>query len=199
MPPGSDYGYAGEKYFKVEVDEQTGETVLKDENGTEITQASFNLLKNDSVIKGSFILKGEAEGATGLTGEVYAVRVDGDGWQSTAIEDDGSYEMTLSAGKWALDYYIESDLSDRKIPRYPSKPVIVRVEKSSSLTQNFDELVSASMSISGKVIYDSNKSEVKELFVCLGLPRKLWENEYWNEVETVERSFIPVLQGGILK
>ena len=33
MPPGSDYGYAGEKYFKVEVDEQTGKTILKDENG----------------------------------------------------------------------------------------------------------------------------------------------------------------------
>ena len=199
MPPGSDYGYAGEKYFKVEVDEQTGKTILKDENGAEITQASFNLLRNDSVIKGSFILEGQTQGATGLTGEVYAVRVDGDGWQSTAIEDDGSYEMTLSAGKWALDYYIESDLSDRKIPRYPSKPVIVRAEKSSSLTQDF-ELVSASMSISGKVIYDSNKSAVKEHSLYVWAYRESYGkmDEYWNEVETDENGAfsIPVLPGG---
>ena len=199
MPPGSDYGYAGEKKYTVTLDDNNA-TVLKDSNGTLVTQASFNLLKNDSVIKGSFILEGEAEGATGLTGEVYAVRVDGDGWQSTAIEDDGSYEMTLSAGKWALDYYIESDVSDRKIPRYPSKPVIVRVEKSSSLTQNFDELVSASMSISGKVIYDSNRSAVKEHSVYVWAYRESYGkmDEYWNEVETDENGFftIPVLKGG---
>ena len=196
MPPGSDYGYAGEKKYTVTLDDNNA-TVLKDSNGTLVTQASFNVLRNDSVIKGSFILEGQAEGTTGLTGEVYAVRVDGDGWQSTAIEDNGSYEMTLSAGKWALDYYIESDLSDRKIPRYPSKPVIVRAEKSSSLTQDF-ELVSASMSISGKVIYDSNRSAVKEHSLYVWAYRESYGNEYWNEVETDENgSFtIPVLEGG---
>ena len=44
---------------------------------------------------GNFKLSGQA--VAGLTGEVYAIRVDGDGWQSTAIEDNGTYEMILAA------------------------------------------------------------------------------------------------------
>ena len=195
MPPGSTYGYAGEKYYKVEVVD--GATVLKDSNGTVVTQASFNLLQNDSTIKGSFKLSGQA--VTGLTGEVYAIRVDGDGWQSTAIEDNGTYEMILAAGNWALDYYIESDASDRNIPRYPAEPVIVRARQSATLVQDFT-LATASASIAGKVVYESNSTAVKESSLYVWAFRESRGNlkEYWNEVETDENgSFtIPVLPGG---
>jgi hypothetical protein len=195
MPPGSTYGYAGEKYYKVEVVD--GATVLKDSNGTVVTQASFNLLQNDSTVKGSFKLKGQA--VTGLTGEVYAIRVDGDGWQSTAIEDNGTYEMILAAGNWALDYYIESDASDRNIPRYPAEPVVVRARQSATLVQDFT-LATASASIAGKVVYESNSTEVKESSLYVWAFREGRGNlkEYWNEVETDENgSFtIPVLPGG---
>ena len=195
MPPGSTYGYAGEKYYKVEVVD--GATVLKDSNGTLVTQASFNLLQNDSVVKGTFKLSGQA--VTGLTGEVHAIRLDGDGWQSTSIEDNGTYEMILAAGNWALDYYIESDASDRKIPRYPSEPAIVGARQSSTLVQDFT-LATASASIAGKVIYESNSSAVKESSLYVWAFREGSGNlkEYWNEVETDENGTftIPVLPGG---
>ena len=195
MPPGSTFGYSGEKYYKVEV--VNGATVIKDINNTIVSQASFNLLQNDSVVKGTFKLSGQA--VTGLTGEVHAIRLDGDGWQSTSIEDNGTYEMILATGNWALDYYIESDASDRKIPRYPSEPAIVRARQSSSLVQDFT-LATASASIAGKVIYESNSSAVKESSLYVWAFREGSGNlkEYWNEVETDENGTftIPVLPGG---
>ena len=195
MPPGSTFGYAGEKYYKVEVVD--GSTVIKDINGTIVPQASFNLLQNDSTIKGSFKLRGQA--VTGLTGEVYAIRLDEDGWQSTSIEDDGSYEMILAAGNWALDYYIESDASDRKIPRYPSEPVIVKARQSTTLSQDFI-LTTASFSIAGKVIYETNRSAVTESSLYVWAFREGSGNlkEHWNEVVTDENGTfsIPVLPGG---
>ena len=54
MPPGSDYGFAGEKYYKVEVAD--GNTVLKDENDQVVSQASFTLSQNDSIVSGTFKL-----------------------------------------------------------------------------------------------------------------------------------------------
>ena len=77
--------------IKVEVSE--GSTVLKDQNDQVVNQASFILSQNDSVVSGAFKLNGQV--VTGLTGEVHAMRVDGDGWQTTAIEDNGTYELTF--------------------------------------------------------------------------------------------------------
>ena len=142
------------------------------------------------------------QAVTGLTGEVHAIRLDGDGWQSTSIEDNGTYEMILAAGNWALDYYIESDASDRKIPRYPSEPAIVGARQSSTLVQDFT-LATASASIAGKVIYESNSSAVKESSLYVWAFREGSGNlkEYWNEVETDENGTftIPVLPGGNMK
>ena len=195
MPPGSDYGFAGEKYYKVEVTD--GNTVLKDENDQVVSQASFTLTQNDSIVSGTFKLSGEA--ATGLTGEVHAIRVDGDGWQSTAIEDNGTYELILSAGRWALDYYIEDDVSNRKIPRHPSEPILVTALASNTVVQDIT-LTTASASISGTVIYESNNSAVVESSVYVWAYREgsEYRKEYWNEVETDENGTfsIPVLPGG---
>ena len=134
-----------------------------------------------------------------MTGEVYAIRLDEDGWQSTSIEDDGSYEMILAAGNWALDYYIESDASDRKIPRYPSEPVIVKALQSTTLSQDFI-LTTASVSIAGKVIYETNRSTVTESSLYVWAFREGSGNlkEHWNEVVTDENGTfsIPVLPGG---
>ena len=134
-----------------------------------------------------------------MTGEVHAIRLDGDGWQSTAIEDDGSYEMVLSAGSWAIDYYIEADVSDRKIPKYPAEPLILKTNSSSTTEQDF-ALATATASIAGTVIYDSNKSAVTDSSLYVWAFREGSGNlkEYWNEVETDENgSFsISVLPGG---
>ena len=56
-------------------------------------------LQNDATVSGSFILNGVT--ATGFTGEVI-ISVEGEGWQSTPIEDDGTYSMLLSPGAWTL-------------------------------------------------------------------------------------------------
>ena len=98
-----------------------------------------------------------------------------------------------------MDYYIESDASDRNIPRYPAEPVIVRARQSATLVQDFT-LATASASIAGKVVYESNSTAVKESSLYVWAFREGRGNlkEYWNEVETDENgSFtIPVLPGG---
>ena len=196
MPPGSDYGYVDEKYYKVEVAD-SGATVLSDQNGNIVNQASFSLSTNDSVISGTLKLSGNA--ISGITGEVYAMRVDGDGWQTAQIEDNGTYEMVLAAGNWALDYYIESDASSRNIPKHAAEPALVTVASSSTTVQNFI-LTTASASISGTVRFESNSTAVTDssLFVWAYREGTLSNKEYWNEVESDENGTftIPVLPGG---
>ena len=194
LSPGSGYTFPDEKIYTVEYDENTKTTTLLDESENTAQEISFNLSENNAVIAGSFTLSGQS--VTGLSGEVYAIRVDGEGWQSTAIEDDGSYELTLAAGTWALDYYIEADASDRKIPVHPAQPITVKSVASSTVSQDFI-LRTASASISGKAIYESNGSAVVESTLYVWAYRE-GNNEYWDEVETDENgSFsIPVLPGG---
>ena len=195
MPPGADYAFSGEKYYKVEV--SNGSTVLKDENDQVVNQASFSLSQNDSVVTGSFKLNGQV--VSGLAGEVHAMRVDGDGWQSTAIEDNGTYKLTLAAGKWAIDYYIESDTFKRKIPQNSSGPIPVTAVTSTTVVKDIT-LITASASISGTVIYETNKSAVvgSSVYVWAYREGSEFRKEYWNEVETDENGTftIPVLPGG---
>ncbi len=87
LPPGSSYDYPQEKIYVVE--DQGGKPVLKDLQGNLVSKAGFDLKANDSKVEGSFTLKNTA--VSGLTGEVYAVRLDGEGWQSTPIEDNGTF------------------------------------------------------------------------------------------------------------
>ena len=61
MLPGADYGFAGEKYYKVEVSE--GSTVLKDQNDQVVNQASFIL--SQTTLLFLELLNGQA--VTGLT------------------------------------------------------------------------------------------------------------------------------------
>ena len=194
LPPGSGYSFPSEKIYTVKLEDDTNATVLLDENDTQVSEISFTLAENDSIISGKFSLGGSD--VTGLTGEVYAIRVDGDGWQSTAIQDDGTYQLVLAEGTWALDYYIEEDASDRKIPAHPAQPITVKALASSTVSQDFI-VRTASASISGKAIYESNGSAVVESTLYVWAYRE-GNNEYWDEVETDENgSFsIPVLPGG---
>ena len=192
LPPGSGFGYVEEKRYRVD---ESGK--LFDAENNEITQASFQLSKNDSYITGTFKLDGNA--VSGIVGEVFAMRLDGDGWQSTPIETNGTYELLLSAGNWALDYYIESDSLNRNIPQYPSEPTFVQTLSSSSVVEDF-VLSTASASISGTVKYESNNSAVKDspLFVWAYREGTPTRKEYWNEVETDENGTftIPVYPEG---
>jgi hypothetical protein len=194
LPPGSGYSFPSEKIYSVKLDDDNKSTVLLDHNNAVVTEISFTLAENDSIIAGKFSLGGSD--VTGLTGEVYAIRVDGDGWQSTAIEDNGTYELVLAEGTWALDYYIEADASDRKIPAHPSQSITVKAVSSSTVSQDFT-LRTASASISGKAIYESNGSAVVESTLYVWAYRE-GSNEYWDEVETDENGTfsISVLPGG---
>jgi hypothetical protein len=192
LPPGSGFGYVEEKRYRVD---ESGK--LFDAENNEVTQASFQLAKNDSYITGTFKLEGNA--VSGIVGEVFAMRLDGDGWQSTPIETNGTYELLVSAGNWALDYYIESDSLNRNIPQYPSEPTFVQTLSSSSVVEDF-VLSTASASISGTVRYESNNSAVKDspLFVWAYREGTPTRKEYWNEVETDENGTftIPVFPEG---
>ena len=195
LPPGSSYDYPQEKIYVVE--DQSGQPVLKDLQGNLVSKAGFDLKANDSKVEGSFTLNKSA--VTGLTGEVYAVRLDGEGWQSTPIEDNGTFSLLLSSGSWAMDYFIESDASDRNIPSYPSEPTTIKTIQSSTTKVDF-ALSTASASISGTVRYDGNLSAVlnSTLFVWTFREDSEYRGEYWKEVEIDSNGTftIPVLPGG---
>ena len=130
--PGSGYVNPEEKYYRVDV--ANGVTTLTDFNQTTQSEASFTLMANDATVSESFILNGVT--ATGLTGEV-AISADGEGWQSTPIEDDGTYSMLLSPGAWTLTTTLNPDSQSRNIPRYPPETVVVTAIKSTTVSQNF--------------------------------------------------------------
>jgi protocatechuate 3,4-dioxygenase beta subunit len=196
LSPGSLYSHPEEKIY--EVDLTDGQTTLINEQGDAIDNVSFTLNANNSVVSGSFKLSGQA--VTGLTGGVHAIRVDGDGWQSASIEDNGTYSLTLSTGNWALDYYIESDSLSRNFPKHPAEPFIVSAVASEVTTQDFS-LASASATIAGSVLYEETNNKITDstLFVWAYREGTQFRDEYWNEVETDENgSFsIPVLPGGV--
>jgi hypothetical protein len=195
LPPGSGYVNPEEKYYNVS--DTNGVTTLTDYNQTVQNEVSFSLTANDATVSGAFTLNANA--ATGLTGEVYAISTDGEGWQSAPIEDNGTYSMLLSPGSWTLDYYIDSDSQSRNIPKYPAETYIVTALKSSTVTQNF-VLATATASISGSVKYDANGTSVTDSTLYVWASREGTESidEHWNEVETdANGSFvIPVLPGG---
>jgi hypothetical protein len=195
LPPGSGFVPPAEKIFAIE--EMNGTSVIKDGNGSVISQVTFSLMANDSVIEGSFKLNGSL--ISGLTGEVYAIRADGDGWASTPIEDDGTYSLLLSPGSWIIDYYIENDTQSRKLPAQPAEPYPVTAITGQSVTQDF-VLVSATAKIDGSVMYEANNSKVTDstLYVWAYREGSATTSEYWNEVESDENgSFsISVLPGG---
>ena len=195
LPPGSSYSYPSEKVYTVELNGKV--TTLKDENDQVVSQASFTLSENNASISGAFKLKSQA--VTGLSGEVYAIRVDGDGWQSAVIEDNGTYALTLAEGNWALDYFIESDSLSRNFPSYPSKPIVLTATNSTAVSYDFD-LVTASASISGTVRYDANNSAITDSSLFVWAYREGTEStpEYWNEVKSDENGTfsISVLPGG---
>ena len=127
------------------------------------------------------------------------MRIDGDGWQYTEIETNGTYSMLLPPGKWLMEYYLEYDEQDRKYPQQTATPLEVIVGQGETAQSNF-VISAAAASISGSVVYESNSSTVSESSLYVWAYREETSSlpEYWNEVETDENgSFsISVLQGG---
>ena len=173
--------------------------VLTDQNGIFFEQDRILLSKVDSYVKGSFIDKDSNQSISGLVGEVYAMRLDGDGWQYSPIEANGTYSMLLPPGQWVLEYYMEYDEQDRKYPSQSVEPIEFSVGQGETAQVSF--IISASVaSITGSVVYDADSSTVSEssLYVWAYRENSKAFPEYWNEVETDENgSFsIPVLPGG---
>ena len=195
LPPSSGFVPPSEKTFTIE--EIDGSTVVKDSNETIVSQVVFNLSANDASIEGTFKLNGTI--LSGLTGEVYAIRMDGEGRSTSSIEDNGTYSLLLSPGNWLVDYYIENDSQSRKLPSQPSESYQVIAVKGQSVIQDF-ALVSATASISGNVLYDANNTSVTESSLYVWAFREGTSSiaEYWSEVETDENGTysISVLPGG---
>jgi hypothetical protein len=191
MPPGSGYVNPAEKYLQLD---QNG--TLRDVNGTALTEIAFNLEANDAVVTGTLKLNGT--GVTGLSGEVHAAKGDGGGWQTTPIEDNGTFSMTLSPGRWTLGYFIESDEQDRNLPQHPPEPIEVIALTGESVSKDFS-LRSASGAISGSILDENNASITSgTVFVWAHREGTGTLDEFWKEVETdANGTFsIPVLPGG---
>ena len=194
LPPGSDYALPNEQELTL-----SDSGVITDINGSNLQKIEFNLDKVDSYVSGNIIDKDTNDSITGLVGEVYAMRIDGDGWQYTEIETNGTYSMLLPPGKWLIEYYLEYDEQDRKYPQQSATPLEVIVGQGETAQANF-VISAAAASISGSVVYESNSSTVSESSLYVWAYREETSSlpEYWNEVETDENgSFsISVLQGG---
>jgi len=194
IPPGSDYAQPDEQTLTL-----SDAGVLTDENGTVMDKIEFSLARVDSYVTGSFIDKDTNQSISGLVGEVYAMRTDGDGWQYAPIETNGTYSMLLPPGNWVVEYYLEYDDQNRNYPKASAQPLEVSVQQGATLEGNF-VLSAAGASISGSVVYDSNSSTVSESTLYVWAYREGTASlpEYWDEVETDDNgSFtITVLQGG---
>jgi hypothetical protein len=134
---------------------------------------------------------------TGLKGEITAANGDGGGRQTTPIEDNGTYSMTLSPGRWLLGYQIESDDQSRNLPPKSGEPIEVMAIKGQSVTQDFT-LRSASATISGTVLNENNASVAGTSFVWVFREGTSTLDEFSAEVETdANGSFsLTVLPGG---
>ena len=194
IPPGSDYAQPDEQTLTL-----SDAGVLTDENGTSMNKIEFTLAKVDSYVTGSLIDKDTNQSISGLVGEVYAMRTDGDGWQYASIETNGTYSMLLPPGNWVVEYYLEYDDQNRNYPNASAQPLEVSVQQGATVEENF-VLSAAGASISGSVVYDSNSSTVSESTLYVWAYREGSSSfpEYWDEVETDDNgSFtISVLQGG---
>ena len=194
IPPGSDYAQPDEQTLTL-----SDAGVLTDENGTSMNKIEFTLAKVDSYVTGSLIDKDTNQSISGLVGEVYAMRTDGDGWQYASIETNGTYSMLLPPGNWVVEYYLEYDDQNRNYPKASAQPLEVSVQQGATVEGNF-VLSAAGASISGSVVYDSNSSTVSESTLYVWAYREGSSSfpEYWDEVETDDNgSFtISVLQGG---
>jgi hypothetical protein len=135
---------------------------------------------------------------TGLSGEVHAAKGDGGGWQTAPIEDNGTFSMTLSPGRWMLGYFIESDEQNRNLPQHPPEPIEVIALKGETVSKDFS-LRSASGTISGSILDENNASITSgTVFVWAHREGTGTLDEFWKEVETdANGNFsIPVLPGG---
>ena len=193
IPPGSDYAQPDEQTLTL-----SDAGVLTDENGTSMDKIEFTLAKVDSYVTGSLIDKDTNQSISGLVGEVYAMRTDGDGWQYAPIETNGTYSMLLPPGNWVVEYYLEYDDQNRNYPKASAQPLEVSVQQGATVEGNF-VLSAAGASISGSVVYDSNSSTVSESTLYVWAYREGSSSfpEYWDEVETDDNgSFtISVLAG----
>ena len=174
------------------------DSALTDENGTVLEQITFTLSEVSSRVEGVLIDKETNQSIDGLIGEVYAMSLDGQGRQYTVVESNGSYSMLLAPGKWVLEYYIDDD-QGRNYPKESVSPVRINLAQGETETTNFI-LSSASATISGAVVYDSNNSAVTEstLYVWAYREDSTAFSAYGNEVETDENGTfsISVFQGG---
>ncbi|MFP6887666.1 MAG: hypothetical protein VB997_08890, partial [Opitutales bacterium] len=191
LPPSSGYVIPAEQLLTLD---ENGE--LQDANGATLDEITFKLEVNDAVVTGSLKLSGSV--VTGLSGEVYAARGDGGGWQSAPIEDNGTYTLTLSPGRWMLGYFIESDDEEgRKLPKHPPEPIKVKALKGQTVNQDFS-LTSADATISGTIV-DENGTQITEpVFVWAYREATATLDEFWTEVETEANGSytLPVLRGG---
>ena len=72
-----------------------------------------------------------------FTGEVYAMRLDAQGWSSTNIKSDGSYKMKLPTGEWMIEYYVMEDSANTGYQPYPDKSSYITIEDGEN-TLNID-------------------------------------------------------------
>ena len=198
LPPGSDYAEPAEKVYRIEMD-GTKPQLFEANSDKPTDKATFILTPVTSTLTGVF--KDGSEPLKGLIGEVHAMRTDADGWQFTPIEENnGTYSMTLPAGDWIIDYYIEDDKFGRSYPNHSQdlqRKTIV--DGFNSLDFDFSTVEKISSSISG-IVRDENGKDLNGSSVYVWVFREETDqlSEYWNEVETgVEGNFtIPILPGG---
>ena len=167
----------------------------------------FNLEKISSKLEGAFV-----DGSSPLENfdkvdiQVYAMRLDGNGWRFTEVDGAGAYSLDLPDGTWLVDYQIEPkgdfDMAGFDYP--VSSPIPQKIEikgESEELPFDFSKYEKKSAYISGSIEYDGN-IDLNGTTVWAYREANSKFTEFWNEVEVDENgSFsidvLPKIQVGI--
>jgi len=106
-PPGSSYTLSETEIVTVYSDSDTTN------NSLGWTEVNLIVVENDAVISGHFYIDANdndvydvGEEVSGIRAMVNADRVGG-GWQMTESDSDGSYSLSVSAGTWYVDAFLD--------------------------------------------------------------------------------------------
>ena len=178
LPPGSAYDLPDPKEIELDLNSDDNEIV-------------FNLEKISSKLEGAFV-----DGSSPLENfdkvdiQVYAMRLDGNGWRFTEVDSAGAYSLDLPDGTWLVDYQIEPkgdfDMAGFDYPL--SSPIPQKIEikgVSEELPFDFSKYEKKSAYMSGSIEYDGN-IDLNGTTVWAYREANSKFTEFWNEVEVDE-------------
>ena len=195
LPGESGYSAPADLTYRVD---DSGELFAVSDSGEDSNKTRIEIVLNEvnSTLVGNF-RKGTNNIKT-FTGEVYAMRLDAQGWSSTNIKSDGSYKMKLPTGEWMIEYYVMEDSANTGYQPYPDKSSYITIEDGeNTLNFDFSKMATLSLSLNGTVA-DESGSGISGAYVWVYREELGDFSEFWSESITKDDGSysIDIIPGG---